>query len=62
MLVTLPLAGAAITLAGAENAVDGHCEPSRRMILGYTDFRFGYTTGYTNDPQKPVIEGKRESQ
>ena len=62
MLATLPLAGADITLVGAESAVDGHCGPSSKRNAGYTKFCSGYTIGYTNDPQKPVIEGKRELQ
>ena len=55
MLVTLPLTGAVITLAGSESAVGSHCGPSRRTIRRYTNPGHRYTSRYTNDPQKGCI-------
>ena len=58
MLATLPLATAAITLAGFESAVDGHCGPSWWINRSYTisvySYTISYTISYTNDPQKAV--------
>ena len=55
MLAGVFFANAVITLRCTESVAGSHCGPSGGQPWLHKLNRLGYTTGYTNDPQKGCI-------